>query len=151
MYSSINLLHIFRNASKRLLLFVSYEICYIDEFEYAEIDVMFTFPCYTRNTIFGEIWPKKIKHYTKNEVKVTKAVGNCGFGHIFWRNPYGKRYFLCSQKCLFKLKISTWTNLNILNSMVVFTLSMLDRNYLFCAESVQRIKFVVQAEIWYLD
>ena len=29
-------------------------------------------------------------------VNVTKSVGNCAFGHIYWRNPNGKLHFLCS-------------------------------------------------------
>ena len=27
-----------------------------------------------------------------SSIKVIKSAGNCGFGHIYWRNPNGKRY-----------------------------------------------------------
>ena len=29
-------------------------------------------------------------------VNVTKSVGNCVFGHIYWRNRYWKTFFVCS-------------------------------------------------------
>ena len=29
-------------------------------------------------------------------VNVTKSAENCGLGHIYWRNPYWKTSFLCS-------------------------------------------------------
>ena len=28
-----------------------------------------------------------------SSVNVTKSAGNCGFGHIYWRNPYWKTSF----------------------------------------------------------
>ena len=31
-----------------------------------------------------------------SSVNVTKSAGNCGFGHIYWRNLNGKLHFLCS-------------------------------------------------------
>ena len=32
----------------------------------------------------------------KTFFKMPNVTGNCGFGHIYWRNPYGKLHFLCS-------------------------------------------------------
>ena len=32
-----------------------------------------------------------------SSLNVTKSTGNCGFGHIYWRNPYNRKvHFLCS-------------------------------------------------------
>ena len=32
-----------------------------------------------------------------SSVNVTKSAGNCGFGHIYWRNPYWKTSFFFVQ------------------------------------------------------
>ena len=31
-----------------------------------------------------------------SSVNMTKSTGDCGFGHIYWRNPSWKLHFLCS-------------------------------------------------------
>ena len=31
-----------------------------------------------------------------SSVNVTKSAGNCGFGHIYWRNPWLKNSFFCA-------------------------------------------------------
>ena len=33
-----------------------------------------------------------------SSVNVTNSAVSCGFGHIYWRNPQWKTYFLCSAK-----------------------------------------------------
>ena len=48
------------------------------------------------------------------------------------------------------MKFGTLTNSNIVNSMVVFTFSVLDQKYLFRGKLVQKIKLLkFLAEIWY--
>ena len=42
--------------------------------------------------IFGHFFQKKGEIFSVNK---TKSPGNCGFGHICWRNN-GKLHFLCS-------------------------------------------------------
>ena len=32
-----------------------------------------------------------------SSVNVTKSTGNCGFSHIYWRNPYGKLLLFVQQ------------------------------------------------------
>ena len=43
-------------------------------------------------------------------------------------------------KCLFRMKHGISANSNMLNSMVVFTFSVLDWNYCFWADLFQKIK-----------
>ena len=47
-----------------------------------------------------------------------------------------------SQNCQFDLKFSTKNNLNMQNSVVVFTFPLLDRKYSFTANLVRKIKIV---------
>ena len=47
-----------------------------------------------------------------------------------------------NQNCQFKLKFGTLTNLNMQNSVVVFTFSILDQKHTFWANLVQKIKIV---------
>ena len=44
---------------------------------------------------------------------------------------------------MFKLKLITKNNLNIKNSLVVFTFSVLDRKHSFWENFVQQIKIVI--------
>ena len=54
------------------------------------------------------------------------------------------------QNCQFKLKFGTITNLNIQNSIMMFTFSFFNQKYPFWADLIQKVKNV-NAEIWYLD
>ena len=47
-----------------------------------------------------------------------------------------------NQDCHLKLKFGTYTNSNIQNSMVVFTLSIFDQKYPFWANLVQKVKII---------
>ena len=38
---------------------------------------------------------------TISSVNVTRYAGNCGFGHIYWRNPYWKTPFFV--QCIFAI------------------------------------------------
>ena len=44
--------------------------------------------------------------------------------------------------CLFKMKTGTGSNLSMLNMIVIFTFSDLDRKHLFWANLVQKFKIV---------
>ena len=41
-----------------------------------------------------------------SSINETKSVENCGFDHIYWRNPYGKFHFLCSVNSTFSENIT---------------------------------------------
>ena len=47
-----------------------------------------------------------------------------------------------NQRCHFKLKFGTFTNLNMQNSVVMLSFSVLDQKYRFLANLVQKIKIV---------
>ena len=49
------------------------------------------------------------------------------------------------------MKFGTLTNSNIVNSMVVFTFSVLQQRYPFPGKLVHKRKVPVLAEIWYQD
>ena len=57
-------------------------------------------------------------------VNVTKSGGNCGFGHIYWKNPKGKTSFLVQCTRLIGRKLLT------LNKMMC----TIDKIHLFCQE-----------------
>ena len=52
--------------------------------------------------------------------------------------PFSGKFFPKNQNCPFKLKISTYTNSNGQNSIVVF-ISVFDQKYPFWARLVQKI------------
>ena len=47
-----------------------------------------------------------------------------------------------NQNCQFKVKLDTWTNSNMQNSMVIFSSFFFDRKYPFWANSVQNVKII---------
>ena len=65
--------------------------------------------------------------------------------------PFLGKFGPKNQNCHFMLKFGTYTNLNMQNSMVMFTFSVFDREYLFWANLVQKVTIITEAEIWYLD
>ena len=50
-------------------------------------------PSESRSNPLHKKWSFPLRIFSVN---VIKSVGNCGFGHIYWRNPNGKLHFLCS-------------------------------------------------------
>ena len=68
----------------------------------------------------------------------------CGVSFFCFRSeqPFFGKSGQKSQNCQFKLKFGTKTNLNIWNSMMMFTFSVLDQKYLFWANLVQQFKIV---------
>ena len=57
---------------------------------------------------------------------------------ILFLGKFGSKY----QNCQLKFKFGMQTNLKMQNSMVMFTFSVFDLKYLFCANMVQKIKIV---------
>ena len=49
--------------------------------------------------------------------------------------------------CQFKLKIGTYTNSNMKNSLVMFIFCVFDRKYTFFGNFFQKSKFFVEAEV----
>ena len=47
-----------------------------------------------------------LRHFTTQKMKFSitdffsKCAGNCGYGHIYWRNLNGKFNFMCSVNCM---------------------------------------------------
>ena len=106
-------------------------------------------------TFFGKFGPKienyqfklKFGTYTTNSniqnslVLLTFPFSN---GMLFF-GKFGPK----TQNCQFKLKFGTQSNTNMQNS--VFTFSVFVWKLAFLANLVQKMKFSVRAEIWYLD
>ena len=59
-----------------------------------------------------------------------------------WLSKSGQK----NQNCSFKLKFGIKTNLNMRNSMMMFTFSVFDHKYISWANLVQKFK-IVQSEI----
>ena len=55
---------------------------------------------------------------------------------------FSGKFDLKNQSCQFKVKLDTQANLNMHNSMAVFTFSVLDRKYTFQVNLVQKVKVV---------
>ena len=73
--------------------------------------------------------------------KQRKLHENCTFcfsSEIHFLGKFGTK----NQYCQFKLKFGTWSNPNMRNSVVMFTFSVFDWKYPFCANLVQKIKIV---------
>ena len=48
---------------------------------------------------YGKTWFLGNTAHRISSANVTKSAGNCGFGHIYWRNPQWKTsFFVCSVK-----------------------------------------------------
>ena len=61
----------------------------------------------------------------------------------FWVEiPFLGKFGPKNQNCHFKLKIGTYTNSNMQNSMILFTFFVLERKYPFWANLFQKIKIV---------
>ena len=85
---------------------------------------------------------QKMKFSIKDfSVNMTKFAGNCGLGHILWRNPYWKTSFFCSGWVL-KLEI----NKNIIDLKVpLIFISHLSHCNRYSSSSVYKKHFVL---IW---
>ena len=57
-------------------------------------------------------------------------------------NTLSEQVWSKNQNCQLKLKFGTNTNLNMQNSMVIFTFAVLDRKHPFWANLIQKIKIV---------
>ena len=66
------------------------------------------------------------------------------FSFLFfdWKYSFGGKFCPKSQNCQFKVKLDTYTNSNIKNSMAVFTFFVFDRRSPFWENSVQNLKTV---------
>ena len=108
---------------------------------------------------FEQIWKKENKkqsQYKKwsfslgiSSVYMNKSEGNCGFGHIYWRNPWWRTSFfvqwikiICNASFVFKMKSCV---LNKFSSSVEQSVSIID--YFaqasltkFCTANIFRIK-----------
>ena len=141
------------------------------------------FDKYNFLTLFGLIWPKKIRIFSLRWNLASKLITICSpflvldRKYLFWANLVQKIKIAClrwnlepelipvfwiqrwysfsllwtgkhisgkfgpiNQNCLFKMKFGIWINSNMLNSMVMFTLSVLDQKYNFWENLVQKIK-----------
>ena len=89
------------------------------------------------NTLFGQIWSKKLKFLFQAEIWYLHEFEHAEFNggvhfFCFWvemlfLGKFGPK----SQNYQFKLKFATYTNSNMQNSMVMFTFSVFDRKHPF--------------------
>ena len=101
--------------------------------------VMFTSSVFDWKCPFRQIWSKKsncqfeLKSRTRRIWMYRVMQKICGV-HLFWFRS--KKAFLGksgqkNQNCQFSRKFGTKTNLNMWNSIMIFTFSVFDRKYLF--------------------
>ena len=75
-------------------------------------------------------------------VNLTKSVRNCGFGHIYWRNPGSKTSFICSvQHINIVFFIVFIVNLNRSNRSHTFWKSGISKNFLIFIGEQLRLSF----------
>ena len=78
----------------------------------------------TCRTVSGAILQKKWSFPLRISLDVTKSVRNCGFGHIYWRNPSWKTFFFV--QCYLPLSCtsnrSIATALNCIGRLLLFTI-----------------------------
>ena len=98
------------------------------------------------NTLFGQIWSKKLKFLFQAEIWYLHEFEHAEFNggvhfFCFWvemlfLGKFGPK----SQNYQFKLKFGTYTNSNMKNSMVNVHFSVFDWAYAFWANLVEKIK-----------
>ena len=91
----------------------------------------------SENTLFGQIWSKKLKFLFQAEIWYLHEFEHAEFNggvhfFCFWvemlfLGKFGPK----SQNYQFKLKFATYTNSNMQNSMVMFTFSVFDPKHPF--------------------
>ena len=112
--------------------------------------VMLTFSVFHWKYLSGQIWYKKSKLLVELKFR-TRPIWIC---RIMWKIS-GVNFFCFrpeklflgksgqkNQNCQFKLKFGTKTNLNMRNSMMMFTFSVFEHKYLFWVNLVQKFKIV---------
>ena len=94
---------------------------------------------------------KKIKIDSLNWNLVCRPIWIAEFSggvHFIWfslKITFWGKFVPENQNCQFKLKFGTKTNLDMQNSVVLFTFSVFDWKYPFKA------RFILEAEVWYLE
>ena len=98
----------------------------------------------TGSTLFGKIWSKKIKLTVQAEIwyldKFEYAEFNDGVQFFCFSSeiPFLDKFGPKNHSCQFKLKFGTDANLNMENSMVMFTLSVFDRKNPFFGKFISK-------------
>ena len=124
--------------------------------------MMFTFSVFNRKYLFGKIWSKKsncqfeLKFRTRIIWICRIMLKICDVHFLCFRleKPFLSKSGQKNQNCQFKLKFGTKTNLNMQNSMMIFTFSAFDHKYLSWANLVQKLKIacskwnLIQRLIW---
>ena len=100
------------------------------------------------NTLFGQIWSKNLKLSVSGESWYLDwfeyAEFNAGV-HLFRfqsEMPFLGKFGRNCQNCQFKVKLGIWTNSNMQNSMMMFTLFVFDHKYPFWSNLAQKNKIV---------
>ena len=110
--------------------------------------VMFTFFVFNRKYPFWANFVQKIKIVSLRWNLIPRLIRICRIqwwcsrfmfsaGNTFLGN-FGPK----NQNCQFKVKLDTYTNWNMQNSMVMFTFFVFDRKYYFWANLFKKIKIV---------
>ena len=100
----------------------------------------FIFLVFDRKYLFGQIWSNKSKIVTINKQNYVENMRCSLFSVLHQKNPLWTN--LVKKFCQFDLKFGTKINLQIPNSMMMFTFSVFDHKYLSWASLAQKFKVV---------
>ena len=110
--------------------------------------MMFTFSVFDRKYLFGQIWSKKSNQARLIWIcRIMQKI--CGVHFFCFRpeKPFLSKSGQKNQNCQFKRKFGSKTNLNMRNSMMMFTFLVIDCKYLFGQIWSKKLKLPVWAEI----
>ena len=106
--------------------------------------VTFTFSVFDRANAFWANLVQKIKLVSSMWNSRVKLIQICRIQ--CWCSLFlflsGNTHFGQNQNYQSELKIGTYTNSSMLNSMIIFTFSVFDRKYPFWANLVQKVKII---------
>ena len=108
--------------------------------------VMFTFSVFDQEYVFWENLVQKIKIVNSRWNLILSLIQ---IFRIKWCLFCFRPDITClgqfrlkNQNCQLAVKLDTWTNSNMLNSMMLFTFFVFDRKYPFLANLVQKVKIM---------
>ena len=110
--------------------------------------MLFTFFVFQRKYLFWVNLVQKVKIISWRRNLVARLIRICRIQwycsvFIFWVEiPFLGKFGQKNQNCHFKLKIGTYNNSNMQNSMVLFIFFVFDRKYPFGANLVKKVKII---------
>ena len=99
--------------------------------------MMFTFSVFDRKYLFGQIWSKKSNQTRLIWIcRIMQKICGVHFFCFGREKPFLGKSYKKNQNCQFKLKLGTKTNLNMRNSLMMFTFSVFGHKCLSWANLV---------------